>query len=75
MPQALNTKFEIRVIKKFAWWPFRTSTGKLVWLRPYYDCQGCMVTLVMGRDPIETAETIATYSEKEYFLIKLSGNA
>ena len=57
--------------KKFAWWPVRSGTGKLIWLKNYvvrfthYDHN--------GKPPVKGPYWTYVYTSNEYLVKELKG--
>lgn len=56
-------------VEQFAWWPVRTVSGKLVWLRHYVEVR-CFYD-DMGRPPITKLSWNRAYTTHEYLLYTL----
>lgn len=60
-----------KYLKKYAWWPKRSNSGKLIWLREYY------VRLTYydhnGKPPIKGPCWMYVYTKHEFLLAQLKG--
>jgi hypothetical protein len=58
-------------VKKFAWWPVRSNSGKFIWLKNYY------IRLTYydhnGKPPIKGPYWAYVYTRHEFLLVQLKG--
>ena len=60
--------------KRFAWWPVTVTSGKRVWLNPFYEHKS-LYDATTGRPPLNGLYFIWTETEKEKVIRLLKESA
>lgn len=66
-----NVRDQSKYIRQFAWWPIRSTSGKRIWMKYYYEKR--IFYDNNGRPPIKGLHWTRIYTAEEYFLLKLTG--